>query len=704
MPTCDRNRKVRRTTIALLISIAWVAHADVDERVERLLARMTLEEKLGQLTQLGAGQPEFSAAVGLVGSVLYTTGAAETNELQRATLAKSRLEIPILFGFDVIHGYRTIFPIPLAMASTWDPALGELAAHIAATEARAAGIRWTFAPMVDIARDPRWGRIAEGAGEDPFLGAAMAAAYVRGFQGNDLSAPDSVLACAKHYAAYGAAEGGRDYGPVEMSEATLREVYLPPFHAAVDAGTGTLMAAFNSLNRVPATANRHLLDDILRREWKFRGFVVSDYAGVTEMIDHGIAATPQEAARKAITAGLDMAMWDNSFATLAQEVRAGRLPESVVDQAVRRVLRAKFRVGLFADPYTDEKRAAAVTLTKEHRDAARRIAQRSMILLKNEGALLPLPKSGKTIAVVGPFADSKADMLGPWSGSGKPEETVSVMEGIRSVTAVSQAMESADLIVAVLGEEREISGEAASRASLDLPDDQQRLLQSLIASGKPVVLVVMSGRPLTISWAAEHVAAIVQAWFLGSEGGNAIADVLFGTINPSGKLPVTVPRTVGQVPIYYAHLPSGRPANPGDKYTNKYADTPIGPLYPFGFGLSYTRFEYSNLKLSAPSMTMNDRLTVSAEIRNAGNRAGEEIVQFYINDPVASVSRPVKELKGFQRVALAPGEVKRVEFTVTRQQLEFWSDRGWLAEPGRFNVWIGPNSADGLHGSFELLH
>ena len=467
MPTCDRNRKVRRTTIALLISIAWVAHADVDERVERLLARMTLEEKLGQLTQLGAGQPEFSAAVGLVGSVLYTTGAAETNELQRATLAKSRLEIPILFGFDVIHGYRTIFPIPLAMASTWDPALGELAAHIAATEARAAGIRWTFAPMVDIARDPRWGRIAEGAGEDPFLGAAMAAAYVRGFQGNDLSAPDSVLACAKHYAAYGAAEGGRDYGPVEMSEATLREVYLPPFHAAVDAGTGTLMAAFNSLNRVPATANRHLLDDILRREWKFRGFVVSDYAGVTEMIDHGIAATPQEAARKAITAGLDMAMWDNSFATLAQEVRAGRLPESVVDQAVRRVLRAKFRVGLFADPYTDETRAAAVTLTKEHRDAARRIAQRSMILLKNEGALLPLPKSGKTIAVVGPFADSKADMLGPWSGSGKPEETVSVMEGIRSVTAVSQAMESADLIVAVLGEEREISGEAASRASLD---------------------------------------------------------------------------------------------------------------------------------------------------------------------------------------------------------------------------------------------
>ncbi|HEY8132600.1 MAG TPA: glycoside hydrolase family 3 N-terminal domain-containing protein, partial [Thermoanaerobaculia bacterium] len=609
------------TVLCILFSVAAYAQ----QGVEGLLARMTLEEKLGQLTQIVEDQLPND----LAGSMLNSGGAAKTNALQRAALAKSRLKIPLLFGYDVIHGYRTIFPIPLAIASSWDPKLAELSAQVAAREARAAGIRWTFAPMVDIARDARWGRIAEGAGEDPLLGSAMAAAYVRGFQ-------TSILACAKHYAAYGAAEAGRDYNSVELSERTLREVYLPPFRAAVDAGVATLMSAFDSVNGIPATANRHLLDDILRSEWKFKGFVVSDWDAVAELINHGVAANKQDAAIKAITAGVDMDMWDNSYSTLAAAIREGRLPMSVVDRAVRRVLRMKAQAGLFDDPFTNE--TAAPTLD---RDAARRVAQRSIVLLKNELDLLPLPKSSK-IAIVGPLADSKVDMLGPWSAQGKAEDAVTPLEAIPHVP-----VEQADVIVAVLGESREMSGEAASRTTIDLPGDQQKLLESLVATGKPVILVVMSGRPLAISWAAEHVPAIVQAWFLGSESGNALADVLFGDINPSGKLPVTAPRATGQVPIYYAHLPTGRPPNVEDKYTSKYLDVPIGPLYPFGFGLSYTKFEYSDIRV--------DGFRVSATVRNAGNRAGEEIVQMYVADPVASVSRPVKELKGFQRVALKPG-------------------------------------------------
>ncbi len=679
----------------LLFSIA----AYGQDRVDRLLSRMTLEEKLGQLTQLVEDEPEFQPALqkGLVGSILNGEGAAKTNQLQRAALAGSRLKIPLLFGYDVIHGYRTIFPIPLAIASSWDPQLAELSARVAAREARAAGIRWTFAPMVDIARDARWGRIAEGAGEDPFLGAVMAAAYVRGFQSSGL------LACAKHYAAYGAAEAGRDYNAVEMSERTLREVYLPPFHAAVDAGVATLMSAFESVNGAPATANGHLLDEILRREWKFKGFVVSDWDAVAELINHGVASSKEDAARKAITAGVDMDMWDNSYSTLAASVRAGRLPIAVVDRAVRRVLHAKAQAGLFDDPYIDERAAAAVTLTPEHRAAARRVAQHSIVLLKNERDLLPLAKSGRKIAVVGPLADSKDDMLGPWAAQGKGEEAVSALEGIRAVVGDTVAVEQADVIIAVLGERRSMSGEAASRASLDLPDDQQALLQSLVASGKPVVLVVMSGRPLSIAWPAEHVPAIVEAWFLGSESGNGLADVLFGDVNPSGKLPVTIPRAVGQVPIYYAHLPTGRPPNPQDKYTSKYLDVPIGPLYPFGFGLSYTKFDYSDLAISAPSMRPDGSLKVAATIRNAGDRAGEEIVQLYVADPVARVSRPVKELKGFQRVALKPGESRRVEFTITRRDLQFWWHDGWSAEPGEFKVWIGGSSAGGLEGKFDLV-
>ncbi|HEX9492976.1 MAG TPA: glycoside hydrolase family 3 C-terminal domain-containing protein, partial [Thermoanaerobaculia bacterium] len=519
--------------------------------------------------------------------------------------------------------------------------------------------------------------IAEGAGEDPLLGSAMAAAYVRGFQ----SEP-GFLACAKHYAAYGAAEAGRDYNAVEMSERTLREVYLPPFHAAVDAGVATLMSAFESLNGVPASANRFLLDDILRKEWKFKGFVVSDWDAVAELINHGVAANKREAAARALSAGVDVDMWDNSYAML----REGDVPMSVIDRAVRRVLRMKFRAGLFDDPYTSESAAPLIL----HRDAARRVAQKSIVLLKNENALLPLPKTGRAIAVVGPLADSKEDMLGPWSAQGKAEECVTPAEAIGATVPVEQA----DVIIAILGESRHMSGEAASRTSLDLPDDQQKLLESLVATGKPVILVVMSGRPLAISWAAEHVGAIVQAWFLGTESGHALADVLFGDVNPSGRLPVTVPRATGQAPIYYNHLPTGRPADPKDKYTSKYLDVPIGPLYPFGFGLSYTKFEYSDIRV--------DGLKVSATIRNSGDRPGEEIVQMYIRDPVASVSRPVKELKGFQRVALKPGESRRVEFNITRRDLQFWSNNGWIAEPGEFKVWIGPSSATGLEGTFAL--
>lgn len=707
-------KRFRAISLLFLAMTAGAQQSDIDGRVDKLLAQMTLEEKLGQLTQLVPDQPEFSPALakGLVGSILNGGDAAQINEIQRAVMANSRLHIPLLIGHDVIHGYRTIFPIPLAIASSWDPQMAELSARIAAREARATGIRWTFAPMVDIARDARWGRIAEGAGEDPFLGSAMAAGYVRGFQGSSLSANDSLLACAKHYAAYGAAEGGRDYAAAEMSERTLREVYLPPFRAAVDAGVASLMSAFDSLNGVPASANRHLLDEILRREWKFKGFVVSDWNAVEELINHGVAATKQDAALQAITAGVDLDMWGNSYVTLAAAVKDGRLPQAVVDRAVRRLLRAKFLAGLFDDPFTNPNAAATVTLTPENRAAARRVAQRSIILLKNDGNLLPLPKSGRSIAVIGPLADSKEDIIGPWFSQGKAEDAVSALDGLRKVipgirfakgsgildgtdddiSAAAGLARNSDITLAFLGESREMSGEAVSRSSIDLPGHQQKLLEAIVATGKPVILVVMSGRPLAIPWAAEHVPAIVQSFFPGTEGGNALADVLFGDVNPSAKLPVTIPRTTGQVPIYYAHLPTGRPPDVKDKYTSKYIDLPLGPLYPFGFGLSYTKFEYSNLAVKG--------LTVSADVRNSGSRDGEEIVQMYIHDRLASVSRPVKELKAFRRVALRAGETKRVEFTIAKHDLEFWSDKGWTAEPGEFQVWIGPDSVSGPGGAF----
>jgi beta-glucosidase len=648
-----------------MLSILLAAALAVD--VDKLLARMTHEEKIGQLIQYNADNDAFPAALasGKVGSILFHGDIAKTNEFQRKAMEGSRQKIPLLIGFDVIHGYRTIFPVPIAIASSWEPGLAEMSAQIAAREARAMGIHWTFAPMVDVARDPRWGRIMEGAGEDPLLGSRFAAAYVRGYQSGGL------LACAKHFAAYGDAEGGRDYGTADVSESTLREVYLPPFKAAVDAGVASFMSAFDSLNGVPATANARLLDEILRREWKFRGFVVSDWTAVAELMNHGIAATPKEAATKALRAGVDLDMVDAFYLQLP--------PSDRVDRAARRILEAKKKAGLFAEPFTKE---STIVLD---RDAARRVARKSIVLLKNDG-VLPFARS-KKIAIVGALADSKKDMLGEWKGQGQDEDVVTVREAIRSVPVAG-----ADVLVAGHGETREMSGEAASRATFDLPDEKS--LEPLLATGKPVVLVICAGRPLAIPWSAAHVNAIVYAWFPGIEAGNAIADVLFGDMNPSAKLPVTFPRTTGQVPIYYAHLPSGRPADPKNKYSNKYIDAEIGPLYPFGYGLSYTTFEYSNISV--------DGLSVSADVRNTGSRAGEEIVQFYVNDPVASVSRPVKELKDFRKVALPPGETTRVTFTLSRNQLRYWTAKGWVFEPGRFNVWIGPDSERGLASSLVI--
>jgi beta-glucosidase len=712
-----------RFALTFLLATSLSAQS-IDQRVESLLRQMTLEEKIGQLIQYTAGKEGLVPLIekGEVGCVFSVGSGEQVNELQRAAVERSRLKIPLLVAHDVIHGSRTIFPIPLGMAATWDPAAVEQAARIAAREASAIGIRWTFSPMVDIGRDPRWGRVAEGAGEDPYLGSVLAAAYVRGYQGRDLSAPDSILACAKHFAAYGAAEGGRDYNTTDMSDRLLREIYLPPFKAAVDAGVWTLMSAFNALNGVPASANRYLLTDILRNEWKFRGFVDSDYDAVVQLMNHGTASSHQDAALQAIRAGVDMDMVDATYLTLADAVRGGRLAESTIDQSVRRVLRAKFALGLFESPYTDPKREKTSILTAEHLEAARRIAQKSIVLLKNEGNLLPLSKSIGTLAVIGPLADSKKDLLGSWGAHGREDEVTTLLEALRTKVGaqtklavakgvevltgtdegIAEAVEvarNADVVLLVLGEKGDMSGEANSRVFLDLPGRQQELLEKVMAAGKPVVLVVMAGRPLTIPWAAKHVPAIVWPWFAGTQGGPAIADVLFGDANPGGRLPMTIPRSVGQIPLYYNALPTGRPEDPTDRYTSKYIDSPNDPQWPFGFGLSYTRFDYSDVVVSVAE---GRRVTVAATVRNSGARAGEEIAQLYINDPVASVSRPVRELKGFQRIALAPGQSKRVEFTFTETDLRFWGDKGWTFEPGTFRVWIAPHAAGGAEGKFEL--
>jgi beta-glucosidase len=690
--------------LTFLLSFAPRARA---QNPDSLLARMTLEEKLGQLNLLSAGRqatPEQTDLVrrGLVGGFLNVVGAENAAAIQRVATTESRLKIPLLFGLDVIHGFRTIFPIPLAEAGTFDPEAAQATARMAGREAAAAGINWTFAPMVDIARDPRWGRIAEGSGEDPYLGSIFAAARVRGFQ-------ESILATAKHFAAYGAAEAGRDYNTTDMSERTLREVYLAPFKAAVDAGVASLMSAFNDIGGVPASGNAWLTDTVLRREWKFRGFVVSDWTSIAELIPHGVAGSRAEAGRIALAAGVDMDMEARIY------VEGTRLPIALVDSAVRRVLAAKARVAQLRPlpPNAAEARALA-----------RRVAREAIVLLKNEGNVLPLERSA-AIAVIGPLAASKSEPLGPWHTEGRAEDVVSVLEGLKakvpnvmyaqgcgiedtSTAGFADAVATARrarVAVLVLGERHDMSGEAASRASLGLPGVQQRLLEAVAATGTPVVLVLMNGRPLILEWAAEHVPAIVETWFLGVETGNAVADVLLGDANPSGRLTVTIPRSVGQIPLYYNHRNTGRPPSATDHFTSKYLDVPVTPRYPFGYGLSYTTFAYSDLKLDAARIGPNDTLTVSVTVTNTGTREGTEVVQLYVRDLVASVTRPVRELKGFRRVTLKPREARTVELRLAARDLAFYGlDMKPVVEPGTFRVFVGPNSAEGLEGSFDLAY
>jgi len=702
----------------------------IEVRIEDLLRRMTLEEKIGQMCQYSGITREHEQMIkeGKIGSLLNVFGAEEINRVQRIAVEESRLGIPLLFGLDVLHGYKTIFPIPLGLASTWDPEVVKRVASIAAAEASANGVRWTFAPMVDIARDPRWGRIAEGAGEDPYLGSVMARAYVEGYQGSSLSDPNAIVACPKHYVAYGGAEGGRDYNTVDISERTLREIYLPPFKAAVEAGAETIMSAFNELNGIPASANPYTLKTILRGEWGFKGFVVSDWNAIGELINHGVAKDIYEAAEKALKAGVDMDMQGDVYRrTLISLVREGKISEDLIDEAVRRILRVKFKLGLFERPYVDPDRARKIIKCREHIEAALEIARKSIVLLKNEGNLLPLSKNISSVAVIGPLADDHEAPLGPWSCLGDPRDVITVLEGVKSKVsretrvlyakgcdidgysmegfdeAVKAAKES-EVAIVVLGESRDMSGEAACRANLDLPGVQEDLLREIHAAGVPIVLVLMNGRPLSISWPAEHIPAIIEAWFPGIQAGYAIADVIFGDYNPGGKLPVTFPRAVGQVPIYYNHKNTGRPPLPDVKWTSKYLDIPYTPLFPFGHGLSYTRFEYTGLEISPREVGLRDTVSIKFKVKNVGDRVGDEVMQLYVRDPVATVTRPVKELKGFKRITLKPGEEKTVEFKLTLEDISFLNhEMRRVVEPGEIRVMVGSSSEDiRLTGSFVV--
>jgi beta-glucosidase len=732
----------------------------IEQRISNLLGQMSLEEKIGQLVHFadsstGPGSPHADyreqAFQGHVGSFENITGAAEINALQKLAIEKSRLHIPLLFALDVIHGYRTIFPVPLAMASTWDPSLAERASRIAAKEATREGIRWTFSPMIDIARDARWGRIVEGAGEDPYLGSAMAAAYVRGYQGARLDDPQSMLACMKHFVGYGAGEAGRDYNSVDMSERLLRQVYLPPFHAAIEAGGGSVMSAFNALNGVPASSNWFTLTRILRQEWSFPGVVISDYGSIQETIAHGIALDGETAARKALLAGLDIDLESNLFAShLAELVRSGAVPESAVEQATRRVLRVKFALGLFDHPYTAEPQAGGPPqLDPADVEFARTVAERSFVLLRNDESggkvRLPLTPDVRTIALIGPLADSASVMLGPWRARGNAADVVTLREALTlrmkqegrqllyakgteiladansGFAEALAAAKQADVVLMALGEESLwMSGEAASRAHLGLPGNQQQLLEAVAATGKPVVLIVFSGRPLTLNWAASHVPAVLQAWFPGVQAGPALVRVLFGEVSPSGKLTVSMPRAVGQEPFYYDTLNTGRPANGVDltrpptnnreKYHSRYVDEQNAALFPFGYGLSYTTFTYSPLELNTKQLSasgLNQKteqaLHVSTTVKNSGSRAGDEIVELYVRLRGTSVALPVRQLEGFRRIALSPGESKRVEFTIGSDELAFWNlDMRYLVEPASATVWIGPSSAEGESADFVI--
>ena len=706
---------------------------------DSLLALMSLDEKLGQLTDVPAGYGQTGPTVdaggerdvraGKVGAFLSLYGADVTRKMQRIAVEESRLHIPLVFGYDVIHGMRTIFPVPLAEAASFDSAAAARSARIAAVEGSAMGVHWTFAPMMDIARDARWGRIVEGAGEDPYLGSVMAVARIRGFQGDDVKSPTSLLATAKHFAAYGAAEAGRDYNVAAIGERTMWEVYLPPFERAVRAGVGTVMASFNEIDGTPAHASQWLLNDVLRDRWKFDGLVVSDWTGVWELLQHYESHDSSTIARRAIAAGVDMEMSSALYrAKLAAEVRAGRIPIGVIDEAVRRTLRLKVALGLFDDPYhgASVERESRDILTPAHRQAAREIARESIVLLTNRDVggkpALPLGRDVRTLAVIGPLADDARSAIGSWSGAGKPEDAVSVLAGLRTAlpnarivhvrgapvdtestagfAEAERAARDADAVLLVVGERGDMTGEASSRASIELPGSQLALAQAVTraaGAGKPVVAVLMNGRPLAVPWLADSASALVESWFLGVEHGNALADVLLGEVAPSGKLPVTFPRATGQVPIYYAEKNTGRPPNPNEHYTSKYIDLPWTPQFAFGHGLSYTTFAYSDLKLSAPSIRAGQSVDATVTVRNTGTRDGTEVVQLYMRHDLASVTRPVRELRGFQRVALKAGESRTVRFTLGPSAFAMYGlDMRRVVEPGMYHLWAGGSSEASL--------
>lgn len=724
----------------------------MDKVVDDLMSRMTLEEKLGQLNlpvagDIVTGGPAAASNLagkikaGEVGGLFNMKGVDKMRELQRVAVEESRLGIPIIFGMDVIHGYETIFPIPLALSCSWDMDAIERSARVAAVEASADGIAWTFSPMVDVSREPRWGRVSEGNGEDPYLGSEIARAMVRGYQGKNMERPDEIMACVKHFALYGAPEAGRDYNTVDMSRQRMYNEYFAPYRAAVDEGVGSVMSSFNVVDGVPATANKWLLTDVLRDQWGFDGFVVTDYASIAEMAPHGMGDLKSNSAR-ALKAGTDMDMVADGFrGTLAESLKDGSVSQEDIDKAVRRVLEAKYKLGLFKDPYKylDPTRAAKEIYTDEHRREARETAAKTFVLLKNEGNILPLQKKGK-IALIGPLANTAANMPGTWSVAADLQRYSPLLDGMKRAVGdkaeilyakgsnltrdpkieanatvfgremrdprsdeelLKEALEvaaQADVIVAAVGESSEFSGECASRSNLDLPDVQMELMEALLATGKPVVMLNFSGRPTVMTWESEHVPAILNVWFGGSEAADAISDVVFGDVNPSGKLTHTMPRNVGQIPIYYNHLNTGRPTTDDRwfaKYQSNYIDVLNSPLYPFGYGLSYTPFEYSDMTLSSTELPMDGTLTASVTVTNKGDREGDEVVQLYVRDLVGSISRPVKELKGFERITLKPGESRKVDFNITPEMLKFYNfDLEEVNEPGDYDVMIGPNSRD----------
>jgi len=747
--------KAAMTFLACLLFGATVTaqvapDAKMNAFVTALMGKMTLDEKIGQLNLPGAGDITTGQAGnsdvakkierGLVGGLFNIKSVAKIKEVQRIAVEKSRLKIPLIFGMDVIHGYETVFPIPLGLSCSWDMAEVEKSARVAATEASADGICWTFSPMVDIARDPRWGRIAEGNGEDAYLGSQIAKAMVRGYQG-DLSGKSDIMACVKHYALYGAAEAGRDYNTTDMSPVRMFNEYLPPYQAAVDAGAGSVMASFNDVNGVPATANRWLMTDVLRKRWGFKGFVVTDYTGINELIPHGLGDL-QTVSALALKAGIDMDMVGEGFlTTLKKSLQEGKVTQGEIDQACRRVLEAKYKLGLFTDPYKycDEHRASTEIFTDAHRATARQIAADCFVLLKNQGNVLPLKKGG-TIALVGPLADNKENMPGTWSVAADFQKSVSVLQGLKDVAGegtkivyaqgsnldadslfelragmfgknlhrdrrpaaevIQEAVNAAgqaDVVVAALGESAEMSGESSSRSNISIPQTQQDLLKALLATGKPVVLVLFTGRPLAIKWENDATPAILNVWFGGSEAGHAIADVLFGKVNPSGKLTTTWPQNVGQVPIYYNHKNTGRPLEGPwfQKFRSNYLDVSNDPVYPFGYGLSYTHFTYSDLSLSSTSLKGDQRLTATVTVANDGTMEGKEVVQLYIRDLVGSITRPVSELKGFQKIDLKAGESRKVSFTIAPKDLKFYNaDLKYDWESGDFVIMVGSNCRD----------